>query len=461
MLKYIDTTVFNADTQTIVNTINCVGVMGAGLALEFQLRFPEMARDYTKRCAQKEVKIGRPYLYKEYGTPLILNFPTKNHWKYPSKIDWIQKGLEYFALNYKRGGITSIAFPKLGCDRGGLDWREVSTLMEKYLKDLDINIYICLDKEAQASGIEGIMVNFINNETDLSWASELNIRSDIRSKIVNSLPIRRFRELRQLEGVGKQTYNEIFQLLYKMASKPIYDDSHERLSRTASSPLDGVTNEFQGLGEQSEKQPLEASEFKIELKDFKKSTLEKATSQATSDVGETLPENLDAFWLLWPYLEQILNQERTKEEIAQKFKLPKGLIRDWLARAEELGKVKKLLRPVRYIAKDFKKSTLEKATSQATSDVGETLPENLDAFWLLWPYLEQILNQEHTKEEIAQRFRLPKGLIRDWLARAEELGKVKKLLRPVRYIAADTLSHQQLDIFDELGNGEAKLRSVE
>ena len=90
MLKYTDTTVFNVPTQTIVSTINCVGVMGAGLALEFKLRFPEMEINYIERCKEKGVYIGRSYLYKEYGSPWILNFPTKFNWKYPSKIEWIE-----------------------------------------------------------------------------------------------------------------------------------------------------------------------------------------------------------------------------------------------------------------------------------------------------------------------------------------------------------------------------------
>ena len=147
--------------KTIVNTVNCVGVMGAGLALEFQLRFPEMERDYVERCNQKRVEVGRPYLYKDYSDPWILNFPTKNHWKYPSKIEWIEQGLKYFSANYQRGGITSIAFPKLGCSNGGLEWEIVSPLMDKYLQDLGIDVFICEDTEKEASGTERVMVHML------------------------------------------------------------------------------------------------------------------------------------------------------------------------------------------------------------------------------------------------------------------------------------------------------------
>lgn len=217
MIEYTDTTVFNVDTQTIVNTVNCMGVMGAGLALEFKLRFPAMYEDYVKRCKQKDVKIGKPYLYREYHSPWILNFPTKYHWRYPSKMTWIEQGLEYFVSNYKRGGITSIAFPKLGSSHGGLDWKHVKTVMEKYLRKVDIQTYICFDQEPIASGIEGMMVYMISNLDDQRWAVDLKIRSNVVDKINGALPIHRFYELSRVKGVGKQNYEKIFRFFYKKA----------------------------------------------------------------------------------------------------------------------------------------------------------------------------------------------------------------------------------------------------
>jgi O-acetyl-ADP-ribose deacetylase (regulator of RNase III) len=229
MLQYTDTTVFNVGAQTIVNTINCVGVMGAGLALECQLRFPEMFQDYVERCKSKSVKIGKPYLYRSYGSPWIMNFPTKNHWKYPSKIEWIEQGLDYFAKNYERGCIQSIAFPKLGCDKGGLNWRDVQTIMENYLQNLNIDIYICLDRESEATGIEGVMTELLNNKQNTLWANKLGIKNDISRKILESLPIKRFRDLSKIEGVGKQTYRDIFKFLYSVAVQKdsIFSQDHQ------------------------------------------------------------------------------------------------------------------------------------------------------------------------------------------------------------------------------------------
>lgn len=217
MIEYTDTTVFNVNAQTIVNTINCIGIMGSGLALEFKLRFPEMYEDYVKRCEKKEVKIGKPYLYRNDPNLWVMNFPTKYHWKYPSKIEWIEQGLEYFVSNYKRGGITSIAFPKLGSSHGGLDWNEVKSVMEKYLKDVDIKIYICLDEKEQALGIEKLMVDILNNTKERGWVAELKINNRILTKIDESLPVNRFYKLKNIEGIGKQSYDKLFKFFYKKA----------------------------------------------------------------------------------------------------------------------------------------------------------------------------------------------------------------------------------------------------
>jgi len=218
MIRYENTTVFNVGAQTVVNTVNCVGVMGAGLALEFKLRFPEMYEDYVEKCSKKEVVIGKPYIYKG-ADPWIMNFPTKNHWKYPSKLKWLQQGLEYFVKNYKEYDVKSIAFPRLGCERGGLNWHEVKDLMEEYLKDISIDVFICLDNEYNATRIEGLMVSMINERQNNFWLYELKIRDDIAKNIIESLPVNRFREVGQIEGVGKKTYEELFKLLYNRALK--------------------------------------------------------------------------------------------------------------------------------------------------------------------------------------------------------------------------------------------------
>lgn len=132
---------FKSNCKTLVNPVNCVGVMGAGIALEFKKRFPEMFEDYKKRCADGKVKIGEPYIFQENGIN-ILNFPTKNHWKMLSKLSYITKGLDWFAEHYEEYGIDSIAFPALGCGCGGLEWGIIYPIMHQKLRNLPIQIEI-------------------------------------------------------------------------------------------------------------------------------------------------------------------------------------------------------------------------------------------------------------------------------------------------------------------------------
>lgn len=369
MLHYTDTTVFNVNAQTIVNTVNCVGVMGAGLALEFQLRFPEMEKDYVERCKRKEVKTGKPYLYKNYGDIWILNFPTKNHWKYPSKIEWIDEGLKYFSSKYQQGGITSISFPKLGCSRGELDWLDVSPLMEKYLGNLDIDVFICLDQEKEATGVEGSMVNLVNNIERFRWDKELNLRSDIREKIIHALPIKRFRELGKIEGVGKGTYNNVFSLLYKSVSTLESEkDKLEPANTFQLQILDTITEEenSQESVNQSDSQlkvinldeentSLNPSlsvdqNLRASVSQFNFSLEPTLIDQEQSSIDVSSSKNYNAFLIILPYIEQFLSTEHTKDEIAEMFELPKKLVGEWLEAAEELGKIKKLTRPVRYVS---------------------------------------------------------------------------------------------------------------
>ena len=125
-----------------MNAVNCVGVMGKGIALEFKKRYPEMYRDYAARCADGMVKLGVPYLYRDLLDTSILNFPTKNHWRGASELSYITDGLKWFIQNYEELNITSIAFPALGCGNGGLEWSLVGPTMYGLLRNLPIDIEI-------------------------------------------------------------------------------------------------------------------------------------------------------------------------------------------------------------------------------------------------------------------------------------------------------------------------------
>jgi O-acetyl-ADP-ribose deacetylase (regulator of RNase III) len=131
---------FESDAQTLVNTVNCIGVMGKGIALEFKKRFPDMYKDYLSKCEGGQLHLGKPYLYRRLLMPWILNFPTKGHWRAVSKLSDIIKGLVYLEQNYKDWGIMSLAVPPLGCGNGQLEWTVVGPTLYRYLSKLDIPV---------------------------------------------------------------------------------------------------------------------------------------------------------------------------------------------------------------------------------------------------------------------------------------------------------------------------------
>ena len=128
--------------QTLINTVNCVGVMGKGVALLFKNAYPEMFLDYKARCDRKELRLGKPYLYRVNAKRWIINFPTKGHWRNNSALKDIETGLRYLAENATAWGISSLAIPSLGCGNGNLSWGEVYPLITHYLRPLGIAIEV-------------------------------------------------------------------------------------------------------------------------------------------------------------------------------------------------------------------------------------------------------------------------------------------------------------------------------
>ncbi len=182
MIEYIEGNIFDSPAQVIVNTVNTVGVMGKGIALEFKNRYPQMFEKYKTACEKHMLTIGKLMLVSAPDHMLLL-FPTKENWRYPSKLSYIEQGLKRFCDNYAQRGITSIAFPKLGCGNGELDWNEVHPLMERYLKNLPIDIYIYLDKgkqeEPEHKHPKEMQEWLRKNAKDLSF---FGVSDDIRSQ---------------------------------------------------------------------------------------------------------------------------------------------------------------------------------------------------------------------------------------------------------------------------------------
>ena len=135
------------DVDAIVNTVNCVGIMGKGIALQFKNKWPNNYRAYVSACKSNEMHIGRMFVFDSGGLVkpnYIINFPTKDHWRGRSRIEYVQDGLVDLILNIKRLGIRSIAIPPLGCGNGGLNWSEVQTLIEaafSELPDVEVRLF--------------------------------------------------------------------------------------------------------------------------------------------------------------------------------------------------------------------------------------------------------------------------------------------------------------------------------
>lgn len=149
MIEYIqDKDIFDSDCEVITNPVNCVGVMGGGLALAFKNKFPKMYLKYKEMCDNNEIRPGKVYLVEGDERHKILLFPTKDHYKYLSRYRYITGGLRSLVRQYKDWGIRSVALPALGCGLGGLDWEDVNSAIEYELKDIihDISIEVYLPK---------------------------------------------------------------------------------------------------------------------------------------------------------------------------------------------------------------------------------------------------------------------------------------------------------------------------
>jgi len=213
-IKIITGNIFTSECHTIVNTINCVGVMGAGIALECRLRYPELFEKYVKLCEKNKIDIGLLWIYKSPDR-WILNFPTKKDWKYPSKSDYLRAGLEKFLSTYKERGIKSIAFPLLGADKGGIPQEESLHIMQSYLKNADLEIEIYkYDPKAKDDLYDKTKTWLLSQDTHkISQATKL--RPDYVVKVIDAInnpSIVQLNQLARVKGIGIKTLEKVFQL---------------------------------------------------------------------------------------------------------------------------------------------------------------------------------------------------------------------------------------------------------
>jgi len=151
MIKYVTGNLFDAQTEALVNTVNTVGVMGKGIALQFKKKYPYNYKVYRDACKAGTFKTGQVLVVKEgdlLTQKLIINFPTKAHWRSPSRYEYITTGLTALKVEIAKCNIKSIAIPPLGCGNGGLEWDKVKGLIEESLSDVDCDIIVYTPNKA-------------------------------------------------------------------------------------------------------------------------------------------------------------------------------------------------------------------------------------------------------------------------------------------------------------------------
>ena len=211
-VKVITGNLFTSSCQTIVNTVNCVGVMGAGIALECRLRFPEMHENYISLCNEEKIDIGLLWIYKS-PKRWILNFPTKKNWKYPSKKEYLHTGLKKFCDTYKEKGIESIAFPLLGADKGGIPQEDSLSIMRSYLDNIDIEVEIYRYDPKAKDDLFDKTKNFILSQDLLQISKETKLRKDYVEKVITGMKrpdIYQLNQLARIEGIGIKTLEKVF-----------------------------------------------------------------------------------------------------------------------------------------------------------------------------------------------------------------------------------------------------------
>lgn len=145
MIQSVKGNLLEDSAEAYVNTVNTVGVMGKGIALQFKQAFPEVFKQYEKACKKGLIQVGNMHVTEVVGfaSPrYVINFPTKEHWRNPSKLEYIEEGLKDLVRVVKDLKIRSIALPPLGCGNGGLDWRQVRPMIVEAFQTLDVTVHL-------------------------------------------------------------------------------------------------------------------------------------------------------------------------------------------------------------------------------------------------------------------------------------------------------------------------------
>ncbi|KSU32186.1 ADP-ribose 1-phosphate phophatase related protein [Lactococcus lactis subsp. lactis] len=236
--------IFDSKAQALVNTVNCEGFLGKGIAFQFKKKYPEMEKDYVEVCKNGSLKPGKLHFYQTHDI-LIVNFPTKDKWRANSKMEYIEDGLKTLSKEIVKRNIRFIAIPPLGSGNGGLNWHDVKLKIKEYLKnisqDVIIEIYEPTDsgiknqKEEKSNYITLSILDITNklehdkifNTRNLESAIDIiNIISDGDFNIVHQN--KEFKKIRDLKAHYNLTNNN---KLYNILRQKVISDSIEKLEK--------------------------------------------------------------------------------------------------------------------------------------------------------------------------------------------------------------------------------------
>ncbi|AMK23218.1 ADP-ribose 1-phosphate phophatase related protein [Sphingobium sp. TKS] len=177
MIEHIRGDMLEASAHILVNAVNCVGVMGAGVALAFKRHYPAMFLDYQRACRAGMVRPGRLHVWQSATGRLIVNLPTKRHWRDASRYEDVESGLDALHDFVRPLGPTTIALPALGCGHGGLDWARVSPIIHRKLGDLEAHTL------AECPGGYGYLYITVRSRADTVFA----FADDVAARVADTL----------------------------------------------------------------------------------------------------------------------------------------------------------------------------------------------------------------------------------------------------------------------------------
>lgn len=230
--KELTGNLFASKAEALVNTVNCVGPMGKGVALEFRRRFPEMFKAYKQVCERRELRPGQILPYRKCQ-PWVLNLAVKDDWKHPSKIEWIEQCLAKFCEWYPKVGLKSVAFPWMGAMNGRIPLEQIQGMTRKHLQPLtDIDVEVYTFDPAFPDPLFTALQRFVATHTPEDFASASGLRLDLAEEVcalVENPATTSLTIVAENSKLGKGSLDRLYGFL------------NDRAKRTTNSPDDSPT----------------------------------------------------------------------------------------------------------------------------------------------------------------------------------------------------------------------------